>query len=570
MATSAKEITPGSNPILDIAIATSKAAAETAANRAKEQIQIDAISNATSDEIQGVRAQGQAQQLGQASLDAVKLQTSAQDAASVAMLGVDPLAANNRLQQLTDRKAAAGDQVQLLAKEIADKQSKSLLSDPLGFINAQFELPALITQHNYYATAHNEASSEFDDIVSKSTAVAVNNKANEATMTLAAAQAKQQEIGAVTAQNIAKVQAQGAQFQLQGIRDLQSLNMQDLQTAQTKQNMLAEQSRIAAQNANADLNRQQKKLVIEQLQQTIAAKKATQEQTDMAVASVNKAQASLGGPVLPPAIIMSRLSKNDPVVMRLLNIGEDIAINGGNKEGVAIGRTPGEVGAFLLHSQINPIGTSASTMTYIGKKTQEFASDPMVTMQKDPEGKLSIINKMFAEDLKKQDVIHDGDTGNIRAAPSITALVSSIPALANNGFIAKELIEKAKSNHDMPTSANDVYAAGLEAIKKDPKRLDEVVAGMSSFFNASIWYNNKMKGFTENALPIQTGYTAAIKGGYFGRTTNVDMTNPLVLKTKLVTEALGTNIGPQGGPINFGIQGAMNAAQLATQSFLGN
>jgi len=562
------DIPTGSNPILNFAAQAAQTQARTIDNATAITAQNDAVNNATTQDLNAVDAAASAQQVVQAATDSVKLQTSSENASAKAMLGADPNAANYRLQSLQATQQDAYEKTQALSGIIAQKQSATLLSDPLGFINAQFTLPADIAQHNYYAGLHNAASQEYDDIVSKATNTAQENEKTAATMTAAQASANQDLITAKAAETKATIQQNAAQLNTKGILDLQTLNEQQLSNSATAVNVADAQTRIGLAQQQMALTNQTRLLQQQMLQERIDAKTASDSELADTAASYNTAAARLGGTPLPATVVAARLKRGDPTVSQFVRYGQDIGDNGGNAEGVPVAATPAQAGALYTSSKIVPNGTTSSTMSYLAEKVNEFAGNSAIASEKDPNVRLGMINKLIDNDVTNQAKAISDNKPNIYAAPSVAALVSSVPALANNSFINGVLLPKAQANPDAPSSANDIVTAAVAAINKDPSQLNDVAQGIANFYNASIYYNNKMKGYGENGLPLQTNYLAQLNTGFLGRSQTLDLSNPTVVKTLLMRLAYGNQVNMTNAVPGIGLPIA--AGQVIASKFGGS
>jgi hypothetical protein len=541
----ATEVTQGSNPILDFAAAKGEANRRSAENANQVERNNDTITNATQQDITAVENAASADQIVKAATDAAQLRTSADNAQAKVDLGLDRTKANYRLANLASQQADAYDKANAIAKVIADKQSATILSDPLGFINAQFTLPADIAQHNYYAGLHNSAASEYDSIVSQGTATAVENKALEATMTVAQAQADQDKIAAMSSKQTAEITKQGAQLNTQGIQALQSIQQGQLNNAHLAVSVADAQSRIQMQRAQFEAAQTNRALQQSMLVDRLNERKATIDEQNMTADNYNKAAARLGGATLPASIILARLKKGDPVVSQFVRYGEDISINGDKAEGVIVATNPAQAGALYGSSKIIPSGTTASVMNYLASQVNSLASDQQVQGEKDGAGKMAVMNAKINGDVARQSSLISDSEPNIYAAPSIAAVVGSVPALVNNGFVSGELMAKSKANPDMASSAKDIFAAGVVAIKSDPSRLDEVAAGISQFYSGAVHANNALKGYAENGLPTQKSYPAELPTGILGRNQTLDMTNPALVTRALMFKSL-TATGSMG------------------------
>ena len=539
---------PINDPVVQYTAQKAITDANTAMNTLAVQKNNDLVANATSDQIAGVRAMSSAEGIVQAAMDSAKLQTSDANATQQQMLGLDPNAASYRLAQLNTQRIDSYNKTNELAKTIADKQSTTIFDDPLGYISNQFTLPADIAQHNYYAGLHNSAASEYEGIVQAGTATAQENLAMQRTMSTAQAAGNQQLIQAKAAQEAAKITAQGAQLNTQGILQLQSLTDQDLAHAASAVNIADAQARIKMQQAQFDAAQVQRKLSMQMLQERLDAKQATDAEQLDSYNQYQAAAARLGGTPLPQSVVIARLKKGDPVVSQFVRYGQDLLDNkaqGGSGEGVIVATNPAQAGALYTSSHLIPTGTTAPVMSYVASLTNKLAASPDIQRDKDPNARLAAIGSKIVDDAtEQQQAIDDSKTGNIYAAPSIAAVIAAVPkaGLASNSFIQNTLVPLSAAAPNQVTPAKTIFAAGVTAVQDDPAQLNNVADGITKFYQAANAANNTLRGYSENGLPLQQGYKAAIPTGFLGRNQTLDLSNPSVVRRALMIASAPRNI----------------------------
>ena len=497
--------------------------------------QNDIIANATQADVTGANAVASAKSMVQAATDSTQLQVSAAKLAEQTALGANSQAGNYRLDDLTAQREAAYSKTNELAKTIADKQSMTLLNDPLGFINAQFTLPADIAQHNYYAGIHNAAENEYNTIVNQADSTARMITATAATQTTAGALGAQQKITADNQQEIAKITTAGAGLAIKGAQDLNALSQQDLQNTAQTVSVADAQSRMKMQQANAAAMLTQRKVYLGILEDRLeAANTKMQGRTD-ATNAYNMAAQAKGFPALPAEVIIRKLEQKDPTTQQWVGAGQDMILNGNSAEGVPLAASPAAAGSLLAKTpRLIPTGTSAPVETWLAQTVAGFEANPEIAKEKDPEAKLASINTKLSAELQSQATsIVDGKF-NINNAPPPAALLSAVPALANNSFIQSTIVPRVSADPNAPTRNNDLFMAGATTVANNPDQLSNVVDGIYGYYQAAINYNNKMTGRKELGIPLQVTYPAAIKTGFLGRTQTIDMSDKKAIQAAIM------------------------------------
>ena len=134
---------------------------------------------------------------------------------------------------------------------INEKKQLNLLSDPLGFIQAQFTLPSDIAQHNYYASKHNIADNALSELIKGTTDAAVMASRMEQSTSATKAAAEQDKIGFAASAEAARIRAASAGTRINGLTALNSLDQQQANMAFTVLNAKTAQQHLAISQQNA-------------------------------------------------------------------------------------------------------------------------------------------------------------------------------------------------------------------------------------------------------------------------------------------------------------------------------
>ena len=519
------------DPVVDYIAQQAITEAETQKTRLEIVKNVTAIQDATTEQLAGVKAFAEAEAMVSIATEGFKAETTFANAKAKAILGLDPNAANYRLEELATTRRSAYENTQVLAKQILDKQSATIFDDPFGWISNQFTLPVDVATHNYYAQQANSAESEFDSIVDSGTKVGQQTRALEATTSAAKAQG---ELDKITAQAVAKsaeIKRQGAAFNIDGAKALQSLTENDLSHAAQLVQVKDAQERIALSRAQFAATQEQRAIMNEERAKNLQKEKLVEaDELDM-TAAFNAAARAGGFAERSRSVIVAAMKRSDPTVVMAINHGADLLANGGNKSGVLVARNAADAAEYYIRVRANPVGTDSSTVNFLASTYNTIGKAPEIAAIKDLEARKERINATIKTVADQQMLAIKDNEPNIYAAPSVAAVVNQVPALLNNKFISETLVPIAQSNPTAPTSVASILAAGQAVINKDPARMNEVVQGTANFFNATIKVNNAMKSYAENGLSLQKGFNAAIDAGALGRTANVDVSNPLIVRT---------------------------------------
>lgn len=455
-------------------------------------------------------------------------------------LGLDPNASNFRLQSLAQTREDAYNKTNEIAATIAQKKSSTLLNDPLGYILNQFTLPADIAQHNYYATLHNNSEAEYDGIVDSGTKTGIENSALKASTSAALQLGNQALIQANAEKQISDVKLESARLGIGGITALGQLQERDLTNSKMVLDAQDTQVRIQMQQAAAAASNAQRALINEERARKIAEGISTTQENQRSVDNYNLAASAYGFGTLPAFAVLAGLKRGDPRITANVTMGEELGINGAaGKTGIPVAGSSAGAAAYYLANKVRPDGNDASTVSYLTNAYGAAASNPQLAAVKDPQARSTLINAAILDDAKnKSELIDPKDTSNPYAARSIAAITTAVPYLQSNFFIRDNLMPLAASSPNTPTSPEQVLGAAVAAVQKDPTKLNEAVTGITQFYQAAVFTNNKIGGLAENSLPTQKSYTTKVNGaGIVGGDANINLTDKIAVQSYIMRQA---------------------------------
>ena len=447
--------------------------------------------------------------------------TDAKVAQTRADLGSDPTLqgslSNQWLQRMNENAQKAYDSLDV----IQQKQSKTLLSDPLGFINAQFTLPADIATHDYYARKANVAEEQLNQITASSDAnvIAINRAQQHTSTEFALAESDKAVQGAVF--DNARLKSENAGRTIAGLNDLDNLTNKQLNIAFQVH---------AAQNSDAQLE-ETKKLHTDNLalrQERLDQKADSDAALELDRQAYNMGQKRIGNPTIDdPKVwraIYTRGYNRDPNFMNTLGIGQSLQANGGVTNGVAVGSSAGE--SALLYSasasnmKDNPVGSFL--------RDQVTAVKSLPGAPKDHTQLISAISDRAANEAKLQMANIDPSKGNIYSAPPPAVIVKA-RGLDGDPFL--DSVVKPLISQDPTTTINDDVMVGkaFDFAKSGGQGDIETAAnGIAQYYKMAVLKNNLLNQYSENNLPSQVGYNAKINRA------TINLTDPIAVKRAII------------------------------------
>ena len=546
-----------SNPVFEAAARVARQRALTELDNTRTQLSIvdsmTQIQDAGEDEIEAVDSFEDASTTIVAEKDAMAARVDAANARAKLDLGTDSEKGNYRLSKLAgDREANYNAAVQA-EQIIFDKKQTKFASDPLGWIHAQITMPGDVDVYNHYATRHNMAETEYNEIVQSTTLTAQANNATKTTISAAMADANLQIVEAKSASERAGIQAKYSQFNISGAQALQGLSQQQLTNAHsalTEQEALGNfqmrQVQMAASQAGREESLARKRLLDEQriaMGEEKAAIRADQETT---AGFYNEAVRKLGGVELPtPQVLALLRTDKTGHVGNLMRYGQEVqdATNAGvGSDGIPLlgpGMSAADLPSILRTARARPTALDKGVYDFTSAKVDEIVRTQGAALGKDPAERSAKIAEFVKVEAVKQLTSIDmtSDTTNIYAAPTPKQLTESVPILAKYPAL-QDVIKRSVDNPDVPIKDADIIAAAKIEVRKNPSKqnLEVVAKSLEAYYTAATTYNNVHKQYMEKGLPLQTSYNAAIPTGTFGRNQTVNLKDPIQIKRLLLQE----------------------------------
>lgn len=444
---------------------------------------------------------------------AAAMDKQARIAKTAAFLGVDVNAANSQYQALSAQADAAQKAKDDSLAIIKEKQSVSLLDNPIKYVFNQLTVNSDIAKHNI---ANAELQSAHDRIIQlnqeaqttfateKELAVGTTQASAEASARMAAASAQlkandariqglQYGIAGIEKANSTSKQIYDAMYTGFGARKMEQGMQVQLQQLQMAKEAAAEHIRefnindTLRQNAESDR------------QDAIDALKPI-------VDSINRGRVARGDSELDNAgakqiIALMRTSGKNSLSNTMqfdYANGEAMAVKGGEQQIIAtspsqfaiataqnipIKTTPQQAPVVGLVSQvISEVGSPNSLDPTSVKFSQEYAA---AKASKDPAAMAAIFNARVQHvfDMKAANV-NPQDANNPYNVTSINALAEQSPTVAGTAFYSKVLAGRAKNGEQL-TDPNKVFNAGLDALNKGTITLPEMLE-MSTIYQVGV------------------------------------------------------------------------------------
>lgn len=520
------------NPIINsIAQAGQAQAASQNAALAIHQ-QLDQEDMASSAAVIARSAMGNAEATMSSEKNAWEAASDSKVAETRAFMGADPTLQGSLSNKWLQRMNEAAEKQYQSLDVIQEKQSKTLLNDPLGFIAAQFTLPADIATHNYYNQQRATAEEQLNEITSASDAnvIAVQRAKQHTSTEYAIAESEKAKQGAEF--DNARLIADNAGKQITGLNDLNSLTQQQLNVAFQKH---------AAANSDAalEMQRQNHADMMELRQARLEAQKDKEESDALDMQAYNAGQKKLGKPTIDDPRMFRSVYKNgfnrDPNFMNTLGLGQSLLANGGVTNGVAVAGSAGEAATLYATGATNNLNTLP-----VGKflATQFNTVKAMPNAPKDHVALVGLTTERAVNEANNQ--LRDIQTGSIYAAPPPSVILAA-RGLDNDPFldgVVRPLVDK-----DPNVKIDDATLVGkaMDFAKTNQGGINSAAVGVAQYFKMAVLKNNLLNQYTENGLPAQAKqYNARINGAI------VNLADPIEVKKAIIQQNIPRFDSPFG------------------------
>lgn len=515
------------NPIIDAAAKNAMAQASAATSALEIHKQLDAYDSIAEDMTGSFQTIGKAQALQVGIKSGFEAEVDAGNAAAQLALSSDWKEQGSDINKWARLMRENAQKSYDSLDVIQEKQQYTLLDNPLGWINAQFTLPADIATHNYYASKHNEAEANLDKLSSATNAAAIANKNMEKNTSQELAIARQEEVVAAQAVNVGKLKLDTAGTRIKGIVELNQLTAQQSQLAYQALNAQNEQVRLSLAQRSAEDQHQMRLIAQQQRQDVLDAKKADRLDLEYLLEARNAGARNMGKTTIDSVDLFKReylARKSDPDYQDMVNSGQIIQSNGGVVSGVMVAKNAGDAARNYASPGTSLKGNVAGTFLATVYNTEKLSP----TASKDKVAFNEHVNQIAVGQATAQSKLIKDDQPNIYAAPNPAILLKN-PNVASNNFIKDSLLPMVTLSPEMSIDDNTLVSSGIDYVKGDPGKLAAVTAGITQYYRQAVLTNNMVNRYKENGLPEQLKYVAQIGGQ------NVDLADELSVKRIVLT-----------------------------------
>lgn len=452
--------------------------------------------------------------------------SDAKKAAQNLALGFDPLdqgsKSNYWIGEMHDNAAKA-----YAALDVVNAgTSKTLLNDPLGYIAAQFTLPADIAAQHYYVDKYNAAAGSLNEITSASSAASIAINQSQQTTNAAMASAKADQALQAAALASATIKRDTAGTQIKGVLEINALNEKQsdlvfkVHQAQNSDAQLA----ISQQNA-ADMHAQ-RLIMQQQRQEQLDAKQDDLAGWQAQLDNRNAGARAMGKPVIEGVGTFKREVAQFgklPNYQDMLTVGATANANGGSISGVPIAENAGNAARNWASPGTNLTGNV--TGTYLAQVWNQQKG--LATAPKDVQALASHVTDIAVAGAKVQrDSIDNSNplVSNIYQAP-IPAIMFQSQSVKNNPFLAEVLAPIVELDSKATISDATMLAKAAFYAKNNPgtANFNIAAAGITAYYKQASNVNNSTNRYVENSLPPQLSYIARINGANLNLTSEADV-----------------------------------------------
>lgn len=530
------------NPIINHIAAAAQAQASSQQAQLRIQEQLDAQEAASQQAILAATSVGNAQATIKSSEESWKASSDAQIASIGVALGTDWTTQGSESNYWATQMKENAHKAYESLDVIKDKQSKTLLSDPLGFISAQFTLPADIATHNYYARKHNVAEQALNEITNASNSAAIAAKQMEQRTSEAVAEAKANEALANAAKDVANITANAAGNKIKGIVEINSMTAQQADMAFKIHAANNSDAQLALQQRQADDLHAQRMMAQTQRQEQLDAKAATLDDWKAQLDIRNIGAKAMGKAPVTSIDMFRReynMSGKTQDYQDMLNYGMDISLNQGSLSGVPVAQNAGRAALNYAKGGVNLNGNVAGTFL-----TQVLGQQKLLpTAPKDQaalaEQVTSVATKIAKDQLASIDNSNPA-APNIYAAPPPSVMLQS-KAVQSSPFIMETLVPMLEQNKNLQLPDAVLVAKAADYAKGGKANFNVAVAGIAAYYKQATIINSANNRYVEHDLPKQTSYTARINGA------DVDLTNETQVKMVLMKAAFAEKFSSFAG-----------------------
>ena len=458
--------------------------------------------------------------------------SDAKKAAQNLALGFDPLdqgsKSNYWIREMHENAAKA-----YAALDVVNEgTSKTLLNDPLGFISAQFTLPADIAAQHYYVDKYNAAAGSLNEITQASSAASIAINQSQQTTSVAMASAKADNAMQLATLAAAKIKHESAGIQKAGVIEIDQLNAKQLALAVQVHAVQNSDAHLAlAQQSAADSHAMHLRNM--ELAQANLDKKSDDDVGWQAQMDNYNAGARAGGKVIYDSVQMFKKAQaqygSSDNFKNTVVYGMGILANNGNPVGVPVAPTAGIAAANYAAGGTRLVGNVAGT--YLAEEWNKAKLSP--TASKDPIALAAAVDKQAVAGANNQLRSIDNSNPqvhNIYQAP-IPAVLFKSTAVMSNPFLATTLAPIVELDKRATITDETLVAKAAAYAQQNPGagNFNVAAAGIATYYQAAMAKNNMVNMYVENGLPPQKTYVAKISGRDINLASQADVKRALFL-----------------------------------------
>lgn len=481
-----------------------------------------------------------------------KIQSAQERAAAVVGLNEDDL--ENELVRSMREYNAAEDERKMARTKYDQLASTSLLSNPIGYIMAQLELPAASAEHNALLAKREAAA---DNIETRQQLLQAHKSAmvvNTADMTKEiAAQVASQEAAAARlrlreaeAANISKIAGQKLQeYQhrnsIFAIQD--AAFAKQLQVAQFQMNLEDRQEARKERAAAAAARMKDKQTEEEELAEFDAQLQRVSQFVGLATPMTVELWKKIPDPKRRQAWLEAattgQIGSDIADTLQFINTSGNMAALNQNNPGVgyaarnfstALGQY-----ASTIDRQAKASGTPIKKLEELNRLATESYSKAIVMSASDPNSAQNLTAPQWNETFNPYRAQYKTLLDEVDKGP--------LAALSNNVVVkaAKSVLPLADPNNPNLDTRSEQRMLQLvgEMVKNKDIGLDEAAQQITQFYGLSAEKNRKLFQYDLFNLPAQTRYMATIPAtDMWGQTVNVDLMNAASVKRALAKQAV--------------------------------
>ena len=528
-----------SNPIIDHIAATAQAMAS------DKQAAIDVATQLDEQEQSNSAAQVAQQALGGAKQVIISQKNSWEAATDATVKGIraDFGANANEVGSNANYWMKESEKTARQAYEARDalqaKQGISMLSDPLGWINAQFSVQSDAATFNYYVDKHNEANSRLDQITQSSDAQVIATQRSQQKTSTEYAIAQGEEAAQTAAYNISQLKDKAAGDRIKGIVELNNLTAKDAALAlQLHQANNSDRGLALQAQAHKDMMADRADRAAERAERAADKTSTLQDQEDFR--NQYNANARRNNQTEIPdnkswRTVFAVNAKN-PDFWAKVAAGQQIIANDGASTGIPVAASAGHAAVVYAGGGTNL--KKDPVAQFLFDKLSAVKANPQAP--KDPEALAAMVTKVAVDEATNQARAINPNVGNIYSAPPVAVVMGAVGP-KTDPFLATVVKPLVDADPNVKINDDVLFGQAFDFAKGNSANFNTAAAGIKAYYDQAVLQNNKLKEYTEKGLPAQVGYNVVINGQ------TVDATNITAIKKAMITaNAPGYGASPFG------------------------